>query len=452
MEEIKKKEIKDLVERIGRLEKEAALYYGEAREPIEYNIERLTDQLEEILKPCRNDLEELEKQSNEQIEKLEEEANKRIERLEQEAALYYGEAREPMEHNIERIKDQLEADKEAILSNLEEEKQKRFKELEDLGLELKKYGFIKEEEPKVEPKEEPKVEPKEEPKVEPKAEPKVEPKEEPKVEPKAEPKAEPKVEPKVEPKAIISKNIRVFYSAKRDAYVLTDKNSKIETVVRKRSAFKKLNKAEIEEENGIDLTNVDMYVLQVIYEYDKELAKQYYMNLSGIGKNKEQRINEMKEMGIELEYDLKGLYSQKDKLDEYELSKEERKEILDTANNAKKKGLATVKKGFVTAIREKIELVTDKLNPKKLLGNGRKTRLLPTSKKEQQRQEQKQEEYDKLVNKDYMESLDGEFDKALKQTKREAPFKNIKAKVDERKAMKDAGKKSQGKTEKPKEL
>ncbi len=129
MEENKKKEIKELVEGIERLEKEASYYYGEAREPMDYNIEKTKDKLEEALKPYK-----------EEIENIENEYNERIERLEKEASYYYGEAREPIDYNIEKIKDELATKKDEI-----------YKELEELGVDLEEFGF-KDVQEKIEPK------------------------------------------------------------------------------------------------------------------------------------------------------------------------------------------------------------------------------------------------------------------------------------------------------------
>lgn len=112
--------IKELVNRIERLEKEAALYEGEAREPIDNNIEKLREELKGELEPYKK-----------QIEKIEKDYSSRIERLEQEAALYDGEAREPMDNNIEKLKNELEEEKDKILNALKEQ-----------GVNLEGFGLV----------------------------------------------------------------------------------------------------------------------------------------------------------------------------------------------------------------------------------------------------------------------------------------------------------------------
>ena len=125
--------IPELVNRIERLEKEADLYYGEERESIENNIEKLTDELKKELTPY-----------NEQLEQLEKNYNDRIARLEREAALYYGEAREPMDNNIEKLKIELKQEKDKILNQLEKQ-----------GVNLEKFGYREAKQEEINQEEEP---------------------------------------------------------------------------------------------------------------------------------------------------------------------------------------------------------------------------------------------------------------------------------------------------------
>lgn len=216
-----------------------------------------------------------------------------------------------------------------------------------------------------------------------------------------------------------SKSVRILYSAKRDKYLVTNvKLGKIKVVDRKE--LDQIDKRTLAEVWGKDLDNVDINVLQVLMAYDKQYkttkATEYVDMLSTNGKSKKQRQAEMQESQIDIEYNLKGLYNKyKIGFNEYEdeFSKEEKEELLSIANNASKKGIATVKKGLKVSFMEIISKITRKAN--NLLAT-KKVKKLPVLTQEEE------QELDDRVNKDYWKSINPKkYEKALKQ----AQSKNV---------------------------
>ena len=216
-----------------------------------------------------------------------------------------------------------------------------------------------------------------------------------------------------------SKSVRILYSAKRDKYLVTNvKLGKIKVVDRK--DLDQIDKRALAEVWGKDLDNVDINVLQVLMAYDKQYkttkATEYVNMLSTNGKSKKQRQAEMQESQIDIEYNLKGLYNKyKIGFNKYEdeFSKEEKEELLSIANNASKKGIATVKKGLKVNFMEIISKITRKAN--NLLAT-KKVKKLPVLTQEEE------QELDDRVNKDYWKSINPKkYEKALKQ----AQSKNV---------------------------
>jgi len=77
----------------------------------------------------------------------------------------------------------------------------------------------------------------------------------------------------------------------------------------------------------------------------------------------------MKENGISIEYNLKGLYTEKEE-DESKFSEEDRIELLRLANMHKQIGTAKVKKGIYVTIKEAVEKIFNSNKNKLALGEG----------------------------------------------------------------------------------
>lgn len=429
-------EIAQLQEEIGRLEKEYKIYSEhseEESEPIKYNIDKKKWKIEELLKPVKEELKENENEKNNKIEEITKEAEERIERLEQELKGYIHdeEASEPIKYNINKIKWELEKQIKDINEEFETEKSEILNKIEETGIDLEEYEL----------KEKEKIEIEEENKQN-KAEEQTNNESLKKDKEEIKESSSKIVNPIIANKATNNKEdieiidldkeekeitensqaIRILYSAKTDKYIVTNINTKEQKIIN-RKELEKLDKNLLAEKMGKDLDNVDTNILQLLISYDKQYkthkADEYIETLSAIGMNKEQRQNEMKESQIDIEYNLKGLYDKHEVgLDEYEynLSEVDRKELLSIANNAKQKGIATIKKGPKVFINELIDKMVNKIKNNKLL-NKNKILTLPKSKRQKEYEKRKQEEYDKLTNKEYMQSLDKDFIKAVREEK-----------------------------------
>ena len=221
--------------------------------------------------------------------------------------------------------------------------------------------------------------------------------------------------------------VRIIYNAKKDEYIVTNVNTGKESSISRKN-IEKLDRNLLEQKMGKDLRNVDMNVLQVLRAYDKEYkttkTSEYVESLSSLGKNKKERLQEMEDNEIDIVYNLKGLYDKHQvEYDKYEsnFEKEEIKELLEIANNANKKGIATVEKGVKVSLLELRDKIISKISKIKL-PTAKKLLALPQT----NNQKKKQEEYDKLVNKEYMQSLDKKYEQELRKEKNKEFIEKLK--------------------------
>jgi len=175
-----------------------------------------------------------------------------------------------------------------------------------------------------------------------------------------------------------AKNVKIEYNAKEDAYMVED----IETqniIWIDRKNLKETNIELLAEKTGKnveDLEYVDTNILRVLMNYNRDIARKYFKEVTTMGKSKENRLNDMKSIGLEINYDLRGLYDKipGDELDSKSVdtfSLEERIILLDNANKAKDMGSATVKKGIKVKLFEKIDQFRMKFTRKNLLNMGK---------------------------------------------------------------------------------
>lgn len=231
-------------------------------------------------------------------------------------------------------------------------------------------------------------------------------------------------------KELDNEAVRILYSARTDKYLVINQNKQTEEIVG-RKELRHISKKHLAEKNGRtveDLKNIDMNILQLLIAYDKQnqtsKAKEYYTMMTQIGKSKKDRQQEMKEHQIDIEYNLNGLYDKNNKIN----NKEKRK-LLHIANNAKQKGIATMKKGMKVKTMEFIDKIFEKFKLADSLPKGEKIFALPESKKAKQKRQQKEKEYAELVNGEYMKTLDSDYEKAVKETRKKQFKANLKAKV-----------------------
>lgn len=167
MEEDLKVKIKELLERRERLVRELNSYDSEeSREPIQYNIDKITWELESLIDSIKKEIEEreesaqvsinkLEKESKEEIEALKKKQMNLITRLKRELEAYDSEeARNPIQYNIDKITWELEDNISKITSRLDlnikgikkefqEYRDNALGEIEELGVDFEEFGLDK---------------------------------------------------------------------------------------------------------------------------------------------------------------------------------------------------------------------------------------------------------------------------------------------------------------------
>ena len=211
-----------------------------------------------------------------------------------------------------------------------------------------------------------------------------------------------------------NESIKILYNAKYNMYLI-ENTSTGEITTTRRNGKLLLNKEGMEEKYGkqVNTENVDVNILYALVEYDKKYmtnkAKEYYKIMTG---RKEDKEYEMEKNQIEIEYNLKGLF------DKEAFTEEEKNEILNIANNAKKKKIATVKKGAKVTVMELINKIKNKAT--KLL-DFKKVEKLPVSKQSEQEKEEddvKTQEIEEETSRNY------QFAEEIRKKAREDKNKN----------------------------
>lgn len=218
--------------------------------------------------------------------------------------------------------------------------------------------------------------------------------------------------------------IKVLYSAKFNKYLVTNTRTKETTIFVRRSTAR-VNLDIIKEQYGNkedDLTNVDINLLAALEKYNSKKAAEYYKLATTRGKSKEERKGEFEDKQISIKYNLKGLYDQVNEIED-KFTQEQREEILNIANNAKRKGIATVNKGLKVRIGEiidKISKILEFKDTKKLSeGNVEQTKnedIERESKQESElEQENKKSKSNSIFNKiiDYYTKVEEETENKL---------------------------------------
>lgn len=192
--------------------------------------------------------------------------------------------------------------------------------------------------------------------------------------------------------------IKVLYSAKFNKYLVTNTRTKETTIFVRRSTAR-VNLDIIREQYGNkedDLTNVDINLLAALEKYNSKKAAEYYKLATTRGKSKEERKEEFEDKQISIKYNLKGLYDQVSEMED-KFTQEQREEILNIANNAKRKGIATVNKGLKVRIGEIIDKISKILEFKdtKKLSEGNVEQTKNEDIEIESKQESKLEQEDK---------------------------------------------------------
>lgn len=182
-----------------------------------------------------------------------------------------------------------------------------------------------------------------------------------------------------------SKDVKIVYNAKTNEYKVTNLGLNKEYMLaaeKVQESIDDVDKVEIANEYNLDESqtdNIHLKVMAILVNYD-EIFKthktvEYFKEVTTIGQySKEDRIKNMNELGIDITYDLKGLYD-RDAYGDRKYSKEERREILEVANNAKAKGIAKVNKGLKVKFGEMLDKITS-INPKNLFKQAKEQRFL----------------------------------------------------------------------------
>ena len=245
-------------------------------------------------------------------------------------------------------------------------------------------------------------------------------------------------EGKEPPTSATNDSVRVLYSAKQDKYLVRNVNTEEEWYIsRKDLRFDKERLAEKAGKTMEDLKNVDINVLEVLRKYDRQFgtnkANEYYKMMIEIGKSPKDRENEMEESQIDIEYNLKGLFDKNKKSKQPKIDVADRTELLSIANNAKKKGIATVKKGFKVCAFEMRDNILRKIKSIPLPGSKKVERLSDGKEKH------KTNSLDDRVNADYWKSIDPkDYKKALRSSQRGEKMEQYRQTVDYKEAMRRA--------------
>lgn len=180
-----------------------------------------------------------------------------------------------------------------------------------------------------------------------------------------------------------------------------------------------------------NINNIDVTLLNALKQNDTKYSlnkAQIYFNVmtnpEKYGSPKEIK-KYMKKNNLKIVYDLRGIYDEQEN-ENMTMSTEERRKMLQLANNAKKMGIAKVKKGFKVYMLEAVDGI--KLN---------KTKMLPLAKKDEKRkiknEPKKQTENKKFTGKitDYMKEMKVEIKRDLKTMSRKLNDFADRMKVDE---------------------
>lgn len=212
--------------------------------------------------------------------------------------------------------------------------------------------------------------------------------------------------------------IKVLYSAKFNKYLVTNTRTKEATIFERRSTAR-VNLDIIKEKYGNkedNLTNLDINLLAALEKYNSKKAAEYYKLATTRGKSKEERKGEFENKQISIKYNLKGLYDQVNEMED-KFTQEQREEILNIANNAKRKGIATVNKGLKVRIGEiidKISKILEFKDTKKLSeGNVEQTKTEDIERKSKQENTKSKNKniFNKII--DYYTKVEGETEYKL---------------------------------------
>lgn len=160
-----------------------------------------------------------------------------------------------------------------------------------------------------------------------------------------------------------SNEVNIVYSAKYDQLVVKNvglnKNDIIERkdikLITPLELAEKMSEPEEKFENLEQSTLIHLQLLKAYDErYGTSKAKEYLEIATKDTKTKQENAKEMQDSHINIHYNLKGLY-------DGDFTLEETQEILKVANQAKKKGTATVEKGFKVTMRELLDKIASKM-------------------------------------------------------------------------------------------
>ncbi len=198
---------------------------------------------------------------------------------------------------------------------------------------------------------------------------------------------------------ISDEKVKIIYNAKRDTYTITNVN-KIGKLVVERTKLEEYDKIDISKQKDTlsNIESLDINVLKLLSIYDKKFGTnktEQYTQIVLAEKERENTEIEMEEKQISITYNLKGLYDKKQTESEYDeqedvFTKEEKETLLNLANNAKARGIATVKKGIYVTIREQLDNIMNSINQFR----NRKAIAEQSARIAREEKEEKQRQYD----------------------------------------------------------
>ena len=165
-----------------------------------------------------------------------------------------------------------------------------------------------------------------------------------------------------------SQKIAIEFNAERGGFFTKDgKNAKLEKISIEDISIENREKIQkyIQDKyqlNNKEIQKIDMYSASILFVYDNnkktDKLDKYVTTLIN-DENDSDCKSELKKAGIRINYNLKGIYQNKD------IDLETKREIVKIANKNKELGIGNVKKGLRTIIAEKIDAIKQRIEKTK---------------------------------------------------------------------------------------
>lgn len=176
-----------------------------------------------------------------------------------------------------------------------------------------------------------------------------------------------------------------------------------------------------------DFSKVDINIVKALYLYDEKNEingtekLEQYLRITGQDIDPLEMEDKLIEAGLDIHYDLRGMYDKKED-GEFLYTKEEREKIFNIAKIAERSGIATVKKGFLVSLKEfkdRIAKMLEIRNNEKYLPEPIESKQ--NNIKKEEKEEQKSEKEEKNDKQSYYEKypMEAKIEAKMKGKQRE---------------------------------